>query len=113
MVRGTSSFLLTLKTDSLLQQQLSRYRAEHQTLVHFCMQGQVLACEEDLTHIHARTHTLRGLLMMGSKAEKEKEMSMKKRVMKIYHMIRKWHEKVVNTRSGMEHVGHDHIWVSV
>lgn len=34
--------------------------------------------------------------MMGSKAEKEKEMSMKKkkRVMKMYQMIRKWHERV-------------------
>lgn len=52
MVRGTSSFLLTLKTDSSLQQRTSRYGAEPQTLVHFFMQGQVLACEDDLTHIH-------------------------------------------------------------
>lgn len=53
--------------------------------------------------------------MMGSKAEKEKEVSMKKkkRVMKMDQMIRKWREKGANTNSRMEHVEHDDIWVSV
>lgn len=47
---------------------------------------------------------------MGSKAEKEKDVPMKKRVIKMDQMIIKWR---VNTSARMEHVEHEDIWVSV
>lgn len=53
MVRGTSSFVLTLKTDSSLQQRMSRYGAKLQTLV-FLYAVSGFTCEDDLT----RKHTL-------------------------------------------------------